>query len=119
MLGNLLGSMERLPTMVTAAAADDWLLGETWTAALASSGLFGVSARSDATLELGLGRHRRGHPVYMGRRRLAAQDNGAGRNEHGLLWRQSVRVGYELGKTMLTRGPEAAVTQGVGEPGCQ
>jgi len=41
--------------MVTAAAADDWLLGETWTAALASSGLFGVSARSDATLELGLG----------------------------------------------------------------
>jgi len=84
MLGNLLRSMERLSTMVIAEAADDWLLGKTWTAALASSGLFGVSARSDATLELGLGRHRRGHPVYMGRRRLAAQDNGVGRNEHGL-----------------------------------
>ena len=28
MLGNLLGSMERLPTMVTAAAAGDWLLSE-------------------------------------------------------------------------------------------
>ena len=27
-LGNLLGSMDRLPTMVTAAAAGDWLLGE-------------------------------------------------------------------------------------------
>jgi len=70
--------MERLPTMVTAAAADDWLLGETWTAALASSGLFGVSARSDATLELGLGRHRRGGSLFMGRgdlRRKAMADS--------------------------------------------
>ena len=28
MLGNLLGSMERLPTMVTATVVGDWLLGE-------------------------------------------------------------------------------------------